>query len=211
MFVPSCFRGCLYDPCRGLYYWAVESRPGGLKMRAFLTFFMFLTGAIGSLVMAPGAIPAAAADSPTFYKDVLPILQSNCQTCHRPGEVAPMSLITYQDARPWAKAIKAAVVTQKMPPWFMDPKYDHRYSDVRRLSEVDTKTLAAWADNGAPEGDAKDKPAPLAFQEGWNLKPDLVIEMPNEFHVPATGAIEYQYTLVNYTFTEDTWIAAAEM
>src|SRR5579864_230952 len=122
-----------------------------------------------------------------------------------------MLLVTYQDARPWAKAMKAAVVTQKMPPWFMDPMYDHRYSDIRRLSDADTRTLAAWADNGAPEGDAKDKPPPLAFQDGWNLKPDLVIEMPNEFHVPATGAIEYQYTLVDYTFTEDTWIAAAEM
>jgi hypothetical protein len=170
---------------------------------------------LAALFMAVVAVSAPAPKDPaagvTFNKDVLPILQKNCQNCHRPGEVAPMSLVTYQEARPWAKAMKAAVVTQKMPPWFMDAKYDSHFSDVRRLSEADTKTLAAWADNGAPEGDAKDKPAPLAFQDGWNLKPDLVIEMPNVFHVPATGAIEYQYTLVNYTFTEDTWIAAAEM
>lgn len=163
-----------------------------------------------SAVLAVSA-PAPTNSSASFNKDVLPILQKNCQSCHRPGEVAPMSLLTYQDARPWAKAIKAAVVTQKMPPWFMDPKYDHRYADVRRLSEADVKTLSTWADNGAPEGDAKDRPAPLKFEDGWNLKPDLVIEMPNAFHVPATGTVEYQYTLVNYTFTEDTWIAAAEM
>ncbi len=164
-----------------------------------------------AVVAVSAPAPKDSGSSVTFNKDVLPILQKNCQNCHRPGEVAPMSLITYQDARPWAKAMKAAVVTQKMPPWFMDAKYDGHFSDVRRLSEADTKTLAAWADNGAPEGDVKDQPAPIAFQDGWNLKPDVVIEMPNVFHVPASGTIEYQYMLVNYTFTEDTWIAAAEM
>ena len=170
-----------------------------------------LTTLLTAVVVVSAPAPKDSSANVTFNKDILPILQKNCQNCHRPGEVAPMSLVTYQDARPWAKAIKAAVVTQKMPPWFMDSTYDSHFSDVRRLSEADTKTLAAWADSGAPEGDAKDKRAPLAFQDGWNLKPDLVIEMPNEFHVPATGTIEYQYTLVNYTFTEDTWIAAAEM
>src|SRR5260370_41557569 len=88
-----------------------------------LTSLTSLTGAVGFLLLASGATPVAAADSPTFYRDVLPILQSNCQTCHRPGEVAPMSLITYQDARPWATAIKASVATKKMPPWFADPDY----------------------------------------------------------------------------------------
>ena len=170
-----------------------------------------LSALFAAVVAVSAPAPKDSGANVTFNRDVLPILQKNCQNCHRPGEVAPMPLVTYQDARPWAKAIKAAVVTQKMPPWFMDAKYDDHFSDVRRLSEADTKVLAAWADNGAPEGDAKDKPAPLAFQDGWNLKPDLVIEMPNVFHVPATGTIEYQYTLVNYTFTEDTWIAAAEM
>ena len=164
-----------------------------------------------AVVAVSAPAPKDSGSNVTFNKDVLPILQKNCQNCHRPGEVAPMSLITYQDARPWAKAMKAAVVTQKMPPWFMDAKYDSHFSDVRRLSEADTKTLSAWADNGAPEGDVKDQPAPIAFQDGWNLKPDVIIEMPNVFHVPASGTIEYQYMLVNYTFTEDTWIAAAEM
>lgn len=153
---------------------------------------------------------AAAAATPTFNKDVLPILQKNCQTCHRPGEVAPMSLISYADARPWAKAIKAATAARKMPPWFADPKVGH-FSNEHRLTEEEVATIAAWADNGAPEGDKKDAPPLLQFHEGWNIKPDVVIEMPTEFHVPATGAIEYQYMLVKTNFKEDMWVVAAEM
>ena len=153
---------------------------------------------------------AASGASVTFNKEVLPILQRNCQGCHRPGEVAPMSLLTYTEARPWAKAIKAAVVTQKMPPWFADAKVGH-FSNERKLSTEEIATLASWADNGAPEGDAKDKPAALSFPEGWNLKPDMIVEMPNEFHVPASGAIEYQYVLVKGNFPEDVWVSAAEM
>src|SRR5690348_4296800 len=111
----------------------------------------------------------------TFHKDVLPILQKNCQGCHRPGEVAPMSLLTYADARPWAKAMKVAVVTQKMPPWFADPQYGH-FANDRRLSQADIDALAAWADNGAPEGNPKEAPPALTFTDGWNIKPDLVIK-----------------------------------
>src|SRR5437870_10651703 len=117
------------------------------------------------------AAMAATNSTVTFNKDVLPILQRNCQACHRPGEVAPMSLLNYTDARPWAKAIKAAVVNKKMPPWFADPNVGH-FADERKLSEAEISALVAWADNGAPEGDAKDKPAPLTFPEGWNIKPD---------------------------------------
>ena len=84
-----------------------------------------------------------------------------------------MSLLTYTDARPWAKSIKNAVVTRKMPPWFADPDYGH-FANDRTLSQADIDTLVAWADNGAPEGDAKDKPAPLTFQDGWKIKPDMV-------------------------------------
>jgi len=156
------------------------------------------------------AAMAASNTTVTFNKDVLPVLQRNCQACHRPGEVAPMSLINCTDSRPWAKAIKAAVVTQKMPPWFADPKVGH-YADERRLSEAEIATLVAWADNGAPEGDAKDKPAPLTFPDGWNIKPDLIVEMPTAFHVAATGAIEYQYMRVKANVPEDVWVAAAEM
>src|ERR1700694_1193552 len=103
---------------------------------------------------------AASGDSVTFNKEVLPILQRNCQACHRPGEVAPMSLLTYSDARPWAKAIKSAVLSRKMPPWFADPQYGH-FANERTMSAADVNTLVSWADNGAAEGNEKDKPAPL--------------------------------------------------
>jgi hypothetical protein len=158
--------------------------------------------------LAMGMAAMAAASSPTFTKDVLPILQKNCQGCHRPGEVAPMSLLTYQDARPWAKAMKVAVASKKMPPWFAEAGH---FANDRRLSPADIDTLVAWANNGAPEGDAKDAPPPLTFPDGWQIKPDMIIEMPKPFHVKATGTINYQNIKVKANFPEDTWVVAAEM
>lgn len=159
-----------------------------------------------------GITATAASNSPsvTFNKDVLPILQKNCQNCHRPGEIAPMALLTYTDARPWAKAIKEAVLLKKMPPWFADPGYAH-FSNDRTLSMADINKLAAWADNGAVEGDSKDKPGPVTFPDGWNMAPDMVVEMPKEFQVAARGTINYQNFLVKVNFPEDMWVVAAEM
>ncbi len=154
--------------------------------------------------------PASKPDAVTFNKDVLPVLQKNCQNCHRPGEVAPMSFLTYKDTRPWAKAMKAAVVSRVMPPWFADPGYAH-FANERKLSDPDIQTIVAWADGGAVEGDAKDKPAPVTFQDGWNIKPDMIIEMPKDFEVPATGTVNYQNVLVKVNFPEDKWVIAAEM
>src|SRR6266513_2916122 len=96
----------------------------------------------------------------TFTKDVLPILQKNCQTCHRPGEIAPMSFLSYKDTRPWAKAIKSAVVSRQMPPWGADPNYGH-FANDRTLSDAAIKALVAWADGGAVEGNAQDAPPPV--------------------------------------------------
>ena len=121
-----------------------------------------------------------------------------------------MSLLSYTDARPWAKAMKAAVVTEKMPPWFADPNFGHCAND-RRLSAAEIATLSSWADNGAPEGDKKDAPPPKTFPDGWNIKPDMIIEMPTDFQVKATGTINYQNILVKANFPEDTWVVAAEM
>jgi hypothetical protein len=166
-----------------------------------------LTFAASILGMAAWAAPNPTV---TFNKDVLPVLQKNCQSCHRPGEVAPMSLLTYADARPWAKAMKTAVVSRKMPPWFAEPVANH-FANDRTLSQADIATIVAWADSGAPEGDAKDRPAPLVFPDGWNVKPDIVVEMPEEFHVPATGTINYQYIRVKGNFDHDLWVSAAEM
>lgn len=163
-----------------------------------------------------GMVVLAATNSPspsvTFNKDVLPIMQKNCQECHRPGEVAPMSLLTYNDARPWAKAIKLAVIGRKMPPWFADDGYPaaHFVND-RRLSNADIKTIVAWVDGGAREGDAKDKPAPRIFTDGWNIKPDIIIEMPKDVPIQATGAMPYENVLVKVNFPEDKWVIAAEV
>src|SRR5437868_6454546 len=134
------------------------------------------------IVAAALTLTASAADV-TFNKDVLPILQKNCQVCHRPGEIGPMPLLTYEGTRPWAKAIKAAVLARKMPPWFADPKYGHFMND-RRLSDRDVQKIAAWADGGAPEGDAKDKPPPVAWADGWNIQPNSIFQMPDPYTIP---------------------------
>src|SRR5436190_1733148 len=162
--------------------------------------------ATSALVISTAAMAAPI----TFNKDVLPVLQKNCQECHRPGEVAPMSFLTYKDARTWAQAMKAAVVKRQMPPWFAEPGYA-KFANERRLTDAEVKTLTAWADNGALEGDAKDMPAPITFQDGWNIKPDMIIEMPKNFNVPASGTVNYQNFLVKVNFPEDRWVIAAEM
>src|ERR1041384_8852632 len=124
-----------------------------MKWKA-LAFVAFL---VGIAAMSASIHATAAEDSVTYNKDVLPVLQKNCQTCHRPGEIAPMSFMTYKDTRPWAKAMKAAVVSRQMPPWFADPNYGH-FANDKRLSDAEIKTIVAWADGGAVEGDEKDKP-----------------------------------------------------
>src|SRR5689334_13167539 len=105
------------------------------------------------------AVASANAAGITFNKDVLPILQEHCQTCHRPGEIGPMPLLTYEGVRPWAKSIKTAVVERKMPPWFADPRYGH-FANDHRLKDSEIATIEAWVDAGSPEGDLKDKPLP---------------------------------------------------
>jgi hypothetical protein len=146
----------------------------------------------------------------TFNKDVLPVLQRNCQTCHRPGEIGPMSFLTYQSTRPWAKAIKAAVVSKKMPPWFADPHYGH-FRNEKHLTDLEIAMLAAWADIGAPEGDAGDAPVATQFVDGWNIRPDLVFQLPKPLKVPPRGTIEYTYVAVSAPFNEDTWVLAGEI
>jgi hypothetical protein len=156
-------------------------------------------------------IAATAPASVTFNKDVLPILEEQCQRCHRPGQVAPMSFLTYKETRPWAQAMKAAILTKKMPPWFADPQYGH-FINERRLTEAEVKTLVAWVDGGAVEGDAKDAPSPAQFAEGWTIgKPDIVIQFPRDIAIPATGAIDQSNLLVKVNFPKDLWVKAAEV
>jgi mono/diheme cytochrome c family protein len=103
---------------------------------------------LAGLMLGTAAMAATTSSTVTYNKDVLPIMQKNCQSCHRPGEIGPSSFLTYQSTRPWAKAIREAVLTKKMPPWFADPRFGH-FANDRRLNESDIKTLVAWVDAGA--------------------------------------------------------------
>jgi len=146
----------------------------------------------------------------TFARDVAPIFYKNCAECHRAGEAAPMSLLSYKDVRPWAKSIKEKVVTKQMPPWHADPHYGE-FSNDRRLSQAQIETISAWVDQGAKEGDAKDLPAAPKFVEGWIIgKPDIVLQMPDEFTLEASGPDEYQYFEIPTNFKEDVYVQMAE-
>lgn len=168
------------------------------------------TTILSLLTMAAASIAFAADSHVTFSKDVLPILQKRCQECHRAGEIGPMPLLTYEQVRPWSKAIRAAVITRKMPPWFADRSVGE-YANDRSMSEKEIATVVSWADGGAKEGNPKDAPKPLTFKEGWQIgTPDVVFTMSKAFHVPASGTIPYQYIIVPTNFKEDKWIQAVE-
>jgi len=154
---------------------------------------------------------SGATSAPTFHKNIEPILQNHCQSCHRPGEAAPMALLTYRDVRPWAKAIRSSLLTGKMPPWQADPHYGKFVNDPS-LAKSEKETILAWIDAGAPEGKPADAPKPRVFVDGWRIpKPDVVFEMPEPFSVPANGAIDYQFIPVSTNFTEDKWVEMVEV
>src|SRR5690242_19677412 len=146
-----------------------------------------------------------SSDSVTFTRDVAPIFYKNCAYCHRPGEIAPMSLMTFKDARPWARSIREKVLDGTMPPWHADSQHGSFKND-RRLSKKDIDTIVAWVDGGTAEGSPKDLPKPPQFTDGWQIgKPDVVLTMPREYNVPAEGVVNYQYFVVPTGFTEDKW------
>jgi hypothetical protein len=153
---------------------------------------------------------ATALAGPTFTKDVAPILFKNCAGCHRPGDIAPMSLLDYKSARPWAKSIREAVLTRKMPPWFADPGFGF-FSNDPRLSAQEIETIKTWVDGGSPEGNPRDLPPKPVFTEGWKLgKPDIVIDIGQDFAVPPGNDL-YQYFTVPAHFSEGKWIRAAQI
>ena len=154
------------------------------------------------------AWPAAAAT--TYSKDVAPIFYQRCVACHRPGDIAPMSLVDYKSARPWAKSIREAVLSRKMPPWFADPRYGHFANDAR-LSETEIATIKAWVDSGALEGNPRDLPPAPVFGEGWKLgTPDIVVDIGEDFTVQP-GNDAYEHFIVPTGLTEGKWIRAAEI
>jgi hypothetical protein len=151
-----------------------------------------------------------ASSVPTFTHDVAPILYANCVTCHRAGEIAPMSLLAYQEARPWARAISRNVHDGVMPPWHADAPAG-TFSNERRLTPREKDLLERWAAAGAPEGEPKDLPPSPAFTEGWRIgKPDVVFEMQEDYAVPEKGTIEYENFYIPTNFTEAKWLKAIE-
>ena len=168
-------------------------------------------GAIVALVVSISAFQKSTPNQePTFYKDVLPIFEDHCQSCHRPREVAPMPLVTYEQTKPWAHAIAHAVEARMMPPWFADPAYGHFANDPS-LTEQQITTIAAWAAAGAPAGQARDAPPMKRWSEGWNIaQPDLVVKMPNPVPIPAQGEVEYTYEIVPTHLAEDHWVQMSE-
>jgi peroxiredoxin len=149
----------------------------------------------------------------TYTKQVARILQNNCQECHRPGQIGPMPLLTYDDAVAWSETIREVVREGRMPPWFADPHHG-KFSNDRRLPPEEREQLLAWIDHGCPRGDDKDLPPPHDFVKGWVIgKPDVVLSMQEEFEVPATaprGGIPYKYFTVETNFPEDRWVVEAE-
>ena len=169
-----------------------------------------------ALLAAAAPLGVAGQGSPaphdvTFTRDIAPIVYKNCAYCHRPGEVAPFSLLTFKDARPWARAIKQQVMRRSMPPWRAHPGFGE-FRDPRVLSDRDIDTIVAWVDAGAPEGDPAQLPALPQFTDGWQIGvPDLVLTMTEPAQIPATGTIPYATYPTNHVFTEDTWIQAIEV
>jgi hypothetical protein len=177
--------------------------------------WILLLCVLAGVLSTAGSMTAqdAAAAPVTFTRDVLPILQKNCQSCHRPGQIAPMSLLTYEQARPWARAIKAKVVAREMPPWFADPQHGV-FANDRSLKQTDVDTIAKWVDAGAPPGDPNDAPPAIEWPaDGWQTTPDIIVRGP-EFRVPARppqNVIEWTNTLIPSGFTKDTWVTSMEI
>lgn len=169
------------------------------------------------LLTGAGAFSAArgqAASQVTFNKDIAPIFQESCQNCHRPGNIAPMSLLTYKDARPWARSIRQQVALRNMPPWFMDKNIGIRsFKDDVSLSDAQIAKITAWVDAGAPEGNAADLPPARKFEDldKWHIgKPDLIVSMPVEYKVKPASSDWWGNFVADSGLTEDRYIKAVE-
>jgi len=182
--------------------------PNPARASAFGIVLIIALLAVSTVVL-PAQSPAQS--TPTFSRDVAPILYKNCVSCHRPGEIAPMSLLTYEQVRPYARSIRERTELGTMPPWHADATAG-TFLNERRLSAAEKETIARWVNNGAPQGDPREIPPVPVFVEGWTFgKPDAVVSMSQPFNVPAAGTIEYQYFSVPTNFKEDKWVQGIEI
>jgi hypothetical protein len=173
--------------------------------------FAIAASSIAALsLQTSAAFPQSTPATPTFYRDVLPILEKHCQNCHRPGEMA-FPLMNYDQAAARAHAIRKSVAARKMPPWLADPDYGH-FSNDPSLSQSEIKTLAMWADGGARPGNPREAPPLRRWTKGWNISPpDVVIEMPKPVALAPRGDIDYTYEILPTHFLEDRWVRMAEL
>jgi hypothetical protein len=152
--------------------------------------------------------------APTFSKDIAPILERSCQNCHRAGSIAPMALLTYKDARPWARSIKEKVVRREMPPWHIDRNVGiTKFKEDPSLTDAEIATISNWVDHGAPEGNPADMPSPRQFSDldKWQIgKPDIVVSMKKPYTLKANGQDEYYDIEIDPGFKEDVYIQAVE-
>jgi mono/diheme cytochrome c family protein len=157
--------------------------------------------------------PQRADGTVTYTRHVSRILQTHCQECHRPGQIGPMALLDYETASAWSATIREVVTEGRMPPWLADPRHG-KFANDRRLPPEDRKALVSWIDQGCPQGDERDLPAPRQFPQTWRIgTPDLVLTMPEPFTVPAAmprGGIPYQHFVIDPGFREDRWVERAE-
>ena len=182
-------------------------RFGGLGVLA-------LCGAVSLSMPANPAAQAPANDQVTFTKDVAPIFQKSCQTCHRPDSIAPMSLITYADARPWARSIKAKVSQREMPPWYIERNVGvQKFQNDPSLTDAEINTIVKWVDAGSPQGNSADMPPPRAFpNDRWTIgTPDLIVSNAVEVTIPAVGPDWWPEWTVDSGLAEDRWIKAVEI
>src|SRR5262245_37359890 len=169
--------------------------------------------AIVSIPARPAA-QAGSKDQVTFSKDVAPIFQKSCQTCHRPDSIAPMSLINYSDARPWARSIAAKVANREMPPWYVERNIGvQKFIDDPSLTDAEIATITKWVEQGAPQGNPADMPPPRTFpNDRWTIgTPDLIVSNPVEVTIPAVGPDWWPEWTVDSGLTEDRWIKAVEI
>jgi mono/diheme cytochrome c family protein len=184
------------------------------RLVGVLALSMGMAASTVPFAQAPAAQGQAAQGTVTFTRDVAPILQRSCQSCHRPGSVAPMSLLTYEAARPWARSIKAKVVAREMPPWHVDRNIGiTKFKNDPSLTDAEIATIAMWVDSGAPMGDPAEMPPPRTFDDvdkWWIGKPDVIVAMEKPYILPAAGPDNIVDVLIDPGFTEDMYISAIE-
>jgi hypothetical protein len=183
----------------------MSKSPGGIGILLCTALAVVFCAGLGKRTQVILSTP------PTFYKDVLPILQNHCQTCHRAGEIAPMPLVTYSETYRYAAAIQKKVSTREMPPWFADPRVG-KFSDDPSLTPEQIAILVAWVKVGAPAGNPKVAPPPRHWDSGWIIpQPDDVVAMPRPVAIPARGDVEYTYEIVPTGFKQDKWVQMSEI